>query len=433
MASGAATAVRAACSGAIERCRTLYRACSARFTGGDGAARRPYRVVGRRTANVPPALRAGTSQRDVPTTAILCFLAWLAFAQAALCQAVYTSPYTFTTLAGKSHVGTIGNKSPLHFKPKSVAVDATGNVYFADSHKDVICRITPSGDIAVIAGQLGAAGSADGTGTQARFHNPRGIAIDPAGIIYVADAGNNTIRRISPGGVVTTLAGIAGGFGSDDGTGCDARFNFPVSLAVDNSGNIYVADMFNCTIRKVTSNGVVTTIAGFAGIAGGVDGKGRSALFNFPISVAVDSQDNVYVADLLNNAIRKVTAAGVVTTFAGRMSYATGNADGIGEAARFFHPTGLAVDDSDNIYVGDTDNNTVRRIAPDGAVTTLAGLDGRFGFADGAGSAARFWHPSNLATDRLGNLYVTDLGNAAIRKGSAATSTNTAFTFNTRR
>ena len=365
----------------------------------------------------------------------LCTLALGAIAQVsppALCHALYASPYIFTTIAGNPQAGAAGNQSPCHFKPKSVAVDAAGNVYFADRAKQVICRIMPSGDIAIIAGKLGACGNADGIGSQARFCNPRGLAIDAAGNIYVADTGNNTIRRISPRGVVTTLAGIAGTYGSADGTGCGARFNYPVSLAVDDSGNIYVADLYNATIRKVTSNGIVSTLAGRAGLQGSADGKGRSALFNCPMSVAVDSQENVYVADMFNNAIRKVTAAGIVTTFAGRMSYATGNADGIGDAARFCHPTGLATDNANNVYVADTDNHTVRRIAPDGAVITLAGLDGQFGFADGTGSAARFWAPSNLAIDRLGNLYVTDLNNAAIRKGSAATSTNTAFTLKTR-
>lgn len=368
-------------------------------------------------------------------TTMLCILAWLALAQDSIpawCQAIYTSPYTFTTLAGKSHAPTEGNKSPWHFNPKSIAIDSVGNIYFADARKDVICRITPSGDSTIIAGKFGARGSADGPGSQARFCFPCGIATDAAGNIYVADTGNNTIRSITPAGVVTTLAGRADTFGSADGKGSHARFNYPVSLAVDNSGNIFVADLYNCTIRKVTSNGAVTTIAGMAGISGGIDGKGINALFNFPRSVTVDNNDNVYVADLLNNAIRKITPAGMVTTLAGGMSYATGNADGIGEAAGFSHPAGLATDNAGNIYVADTGNNTVRRIAPDGAVITLAGLNSQFGFVDGTGSAARFWHPGNLALDRLGNLYVTDLSNAAIRKGFAATSTNAAFTSKTR-
>lgn len=365
----------------------------------------------------------------------LCAVTWLGLAQypvPALCQAVYILPYTFTTIAGKPHVPPDTDKSPWHFKPKSVAIDTAGNTYFADTPKNIICRITPSGGITIIAGKSGAGGSADGTGSQARFRFPHGVATDAAGNIYVADSGNNTIRRITPDGIVTTLAGVAGTIGSSNGTGSQARFNYPAGLAVDGLGNIFVADLFNSTIRRVTSNGIVTTIAGQAGVQGSADGKGSRALFNVPISVTVDHKDNVYVADMMNNAIRKITPTGVVTTFAGRMSYTAGDTDGIGETARFYHPDGLATDSAGNLYVSDAGNQTVRRITPDGAVTTIAGLDGQFGFTDGTGSSARFWHPAGLAVDRFGSLYVTDLGNAAIRKGFAATSTNTAFTLKTR-
>lgn len=343
--------------------------------------------------------------------AILCLLALLVLAQSsmpALCQ----TPYTFTTLAG--------NSDAQHFKPKSVAVDTAGNVYFADTRKQVICRMEPSGQITIIAGQLETRGSADGAGTCARFCNPCGIAIDADNNIIVADTGNNTIRRITPEGVVTTIAGLADTAGSLDGKGIYARFNYPVSVAVDRLGNTYVADLFNDAIRRVTRHGTVTTIAGQPGTSGGADGKGSAALFNFPVSIAVDGFQNIYVADMLNNAIRKISTAGVVTTIAGKMSYTGGNVDAMGTAARFAHPSGIVVDNAGNIYVSDSGNDTIRRIAPDGAVTTLAGLAGQSGFADGCGNGARFGNPATLALDRLNNLYVTDLDNAAIRKGSAA-------------
>ncbi len=362
---------------------------------------------------------ARTSLAKLAVPAMFCVLACLAFALCpirALCQ----TPYAFTTLAD--------NKTDFHFKPKSIAVDSAGNVYFADPAKQVICRMQPSGRITIIAGRVGVPGSNDGPGRQAGFSFPRGIAIDPAGNIYVADTGNNTIRRISPDGVVTTIAGLAGTFGCIDGKGIDARFNYPVSVAVDPLGNIYVADLYNCTIRKVTSYGVVTTIAGQPGIEGGVDGMGNRALFSFPIGVAVDNSGNVYVADMMNNAIRKVTTAGMVITFAGKLSYTPGNADGAGSSARFCHPCGVAVDKAGNIYVADSGNDTIRCITPGRVVITLAGLPGQPGFADGIGAAVRFWHPTGLAPDRLGNLYVTDLDNSVIRKGSAAsTNTNTAL------
>jgi sugar lactone lactonase YvrE len=314
-----------------------------------------------------------------------------------------------------------------------VAVDAAGNVYFTDTRKQVVCRMQPSGRISIIAGKLETAGSSDGAGSQARFCYPRGIAVDAANNVLVADSGNNIIRRITPDGVVTTIAGLAGTAGSADGTGENARFNFPVGVAVDHLGNIFVADLYNGTIRKVTSNGVVTTIAGQAGVIDSADGTRSSALFDLPIGVAVDDSDNVYVADWMKNVIRKITTTGLVTTFAGGMSYTAGNADGAGNAARFFHPSGIVLDRSGNIYVADSDNFTIRRIGQDGTVTTLAGLAGHPGFVDGTGSAVRFWHTPALALDKLGNLYVADFENAAIRKGSAAVSksTNTALPLQT--
>jgi len=341
--------------------------------------------------------------------ALVCLFSFLALGQFCI-RASCQTPCKFTTLEEIS--GT------QHFNPKSVAVDADGNVYFPDAKKNVICQMQPSGQISIIAGKSGVSGSADGLGIQASFCNPRGIAIDADDNIFVADTGNNTIRRITPSGRVTTVAGLAGTVGSLDGTGMYARFNYPASIAVDRLGNVYVADLYNSIIRKVNKRGVVTTIAGQPGIAGGADGKGYAALFSFPICIAVDGLQNIYVADMLNNAIRKVTPAGVVTTLAGRLCYTPGSADGAGSCARFCHPCGVAVDNANNIYVSDSGNNTIRRIAPDGVVTTLAGLAGQSGSADGVGEAVRFGHPTALAIDHVGNLYVTDLDNATIRKGS---------------
>ncbi|HEV2455051.1 MAG TPA: NHL repeat-containing protein [Verrucomicrobiae bacterium] len=342
----------------------------------------------------------------------------------ALSQTAYPSPYSFTTLSGKCSAEISGNEGSCHFHPKSVAVNATGDVYFSDIDKHVVCRILPSGQVAAVAGKLGVPGSADGLAGQARFCRPSGIAIDTAGNVFVADTCNNTIRRITLDGMVTTVAGLAGAVGSTDGKGIYARFNCPISVAVDRLDNVFVADLYNNTIRKVTSNGDVTTLAGQPDSPGSVDGWGSAALFNFPIGVAVDGFDNVYVADLMNNAIRRITITGRVTTLAGFMSYIGGNADGVGGAARFRHPSGIVLDSAGNIYVADSGNQTIRRITPNGAVTTVAGLAGNPGFIDGIGSDARFWHPASLALDRLGTLYVTDVNNAAIRKGVAAGSKN---------
>ena len=244
------------------------------------------------------------------------------------------------------------------------------------------------------------------------------MAVDSAGNVYVADSSNYTIRKVTPGGVVTTLAGLARSSGSADGTGSAARFNYPYGVAVDSAGNVYVADTLNHTIRKVTPGGVVTTLAGLARSSGSADGTGSAARFYFPSSVAVDSAGNVYVADMANNTIRKVTPAGVVTTLAG-WAGSGGSADGTGSAARFYNPYGVAVDSAGNVYVADTKNYTIRKVTPGGVVTTLAGQAGYGGSADGTGSDARFYCPWGVAVDSAGNVYVADTNNHTIRQDNA--------------
>ena len=224
-------------------------------------------------------------------------------------------------------------------------------------------------------------GSADGTGSSAQFNYPEGVAVDSSGTVYVADNNNQRIRKITSAGVVTTLAG-SGTFGFADGTGSAAQFYYPQGVAVDSSGTVYVADRNNHRIRNITPAGVVTTLAG-SGTGGFADGTGSSAQFNQPYGVAVDSSGTVYVADTANQRIRKVTSAGVVTTLAGSSPY--GFADGTGSAAQFSDPRGVAVDSSGTVYIGDNGNNRIRKITPAGVVTTLAG-SGVAGFADGTGA-----------------------------------------------
>jgi streptogramin lyase len=204
----------------------------------------------------------------------------------------------------------------------------------------------------------GSAGSTNGTGTAASFNQPYGVAVDASGNVYVAEYAGSLIRKITSGGVVTTLAG-SGSAGADNGTGTAASFYYPVGVAVDASGNVYVADAGNNLIRKITSGGVVTTLAG-TGSAGADNGTGTAASFSNPIGVWVDASGNVYVADEYNNLIRKITSGGVVTTLAGSGSAGAGN--GTGTAASFYSPTGVAVDTSGNVYVADANNNLIRKI-----------------------------------------------------------------------
>jgi prepilin-type N-terminal cleavage/methylation domain-containing protein len=270
---------------------------------------------------------------------------------------------------------------------------------------------TINGGVSTTLAGSGTAGFVDGTGTSAQFNNPNGITVDSSGIIYIADFSNHRIRKITAGGTVSTLAG-SGGTGFADGTGTSAVFNYPHGVAVDTSGNVYVADQSNQRIRKITAGGVVTTLAGSGG-QGFADGTGTSAAFNYPAGITVDASGNVYVADTNNYRIRKITSSGVVTTLAG--SGVSGFADGTGIAAQFFNPTGVAVDSSGNVYVADAQNNRIRKITSSGVVTTLAG-SGAAGFADGTGTAAQFNSPGGVAVDALGTVYVADLSNQRIRK-----------------
>lgn len=284
-----------------------------------------------------------------------------------------------------------------------------------------------------LAGQPGGLGNVDGAGEAARFCQPHGLAIDGAGNVYVADYYNYAIRKIAPDGSVTTLAGSVGEPGSADGAGNAARFDKPMAVAADASGTLFIADSGNHTVRRVAPDGAVTTLAGRPGEPGSADGSGREARFRSPSGVAVDCAGNVYVADTGNHVVRKISTAGPVTTLAGKAELKSGAmvggfADGKGAAAKFRAPRGVAVDGAGNVYVADTDNAVVRKVLPDGTVKTLAGSAGNAGFANGTGAVARFSSPQFVAVDAGGNVYVTDAGNQVVRKitpyGLAATVTN---------
>jgi len=304
--------------------------------------------------------------------------------------------------------------------PDNVAADGAGNLYVADSTSHTIRKVVVStGTVTTIAGTAGMSGSTDGTGAVARFYRPSGVVADGADNVYVADNYNHTIRRIVVStGAVTTIAGTAGMSGSTDGTGAGARFNGPDSVEVDGAGNLYVADFGNHTIRKlVVSTGAVTTIAGTAGMSGSTDGMGAVARFNGPAGVAADGAGNLYVADSGNHTIRKVVVStGAVTTIASTAGM-TGITDGTGAVARFYYPYGIAADGADNLYVADTGNHTIRKVVlSTGAVTTIAGTAGTPDSTDGTGPVARFNGPAHVAADGAGNLYVADLNNRAIRQ-----------------
>lgn len=323
---------------------------------------------------------------------------------------------TVTTLAGLAGRSSSldGQGQAARFEePFAVAGDGT-YVYVADHTDHSIRRVAADGTVTTLAGKAGSYGSTDGQGASARFHAPTGIAADGSGNVYVADNGNATIRKITAAGVVTTLAGSAGSKGTTDGAASAARFASPAGVTVDQAGNLFVVDSEASTLRKITSAGVVTTMAGSAYSNGLVDGSGSGARFSFPYDVAVDSAGNLYVTDRNNHAVRKITSAGVVTTLAG--SGSAGNSNGTGSAAKFTFPSGIAVTSAGTVYVADTDNQVIRKISPTGVVTTAAGNG--VGSADGVGTAASFWNPKDVAVDANGNLFVADKSNYLIRKGS---------------
>lgn len=261
----------------------------------------------------------------------------------------------------------------------------------------------------------GNSGNVDGMGVSADFNNPAGIAADNSGNLYIADYYNNSIRKITPSGMVTTLAGN-GNSDLVDGLGTAASFYRPTCLAVDTNGNVFVADQFNHCIRKITPAGMVTTFAG-NGIPGYTDGLGSAASFYYPYGVAIDGAGNLYVADQTNQRIRKISPAGLVTTIAG--SGIASFADGSGIAASFNYPTGIAVDNNGNVYVADYYNNRIRKIGPTGDVTTLAG-NGLPGSVDGNALSASFFNPAGIFVDNNDDVYVAEFSNHYIRKISSA-------------
>jgi sugar lactone lactonase YvrE len=327
---------------------------------------------------------------------------------------VNSSSQIVSTLAGtgqtgSANTGTSTGRSSFGF-PVGIAVDASGNLYVADRDNSVIWMINPSGTVTNLAGS-GQMGFANGPSSVASFTYPVGVAVDATGNVYVADQGNNVIRLISAAGMVSTFAG-SGSAGFSNGSGTSASFNGPYAIAVDNQGNVYVTDVQNFAIRKISPSGAVSTLAG-SGSRGFSNGTGASASFNAPYSIAVDNQGNVYVGDLGNFAIRKISPSGAVSTLAG--SGAIGSANGAGQYATFNSPSGVAVDNKGNVYVGDAGNNLIRLITPTGLVSTYAG-SGASGFQNGYAYSATFYGPSAIAADASGNIYVVDKGNDLIRK-----------------
>ena len=336
-------------------------------------------------------------------------------------------------------VSTIANdfeataSAPPGVGPAGIAVDSSGNLYVADPINNIIEKLSPTGVLQTIAGQSGQRGSENGPAATAHFNGPTGLDLDAAGDIFVADQYNSTIRKITPAGIVSTLAGTPNTFGSRDGPGSSATFSQPTALAIDAAGNIYVADAANVDpsspsgpsdlVRKIDSNGNVTTVAQIP----------APDLYNLQ-GIAVDRQGDIFVSIgafdsywysvgfpvVYGDAIYEVSTGGTVSVFAGQPEVNGAN-DGIGVQAQFHNPGGLAVDSGGNLYVADKGNYTIREITPAGVVTTVGGLAGYSGSVDGPGSQARLSGPEALAVDASGNVFISD--GRTVRRGIPAINT----------
>ena len=345
----------------------------------------------------------------------------------------------FTTIVGMpGNSGSAdGTNAMARFNsPGSLAVDAAGNICISDVANNTIRRLTHAGTnwvVTTIAGLAGNPGSVDGTNSGALFDRPNGLAIDHVGNLFVADHYNHTIRKVAPADtnwIVTTIAGVAGLHGSADGTNSQARFWSPTGITIDASNHLYVTDTANFTVRElqqVGTNWVVTTIAGTVAPAigpnpGSTDGTNADAQFDFPCGIAVGSSGRLYVADWGNHTIRQLAQIGtnwVVTTIAGTAG-SMGSADGSGTVATFNFPIDICADAAGNLFVSDQSNDTIRNLVPSQGgwmVSTIGGSPLRVGTTDGLGAAARFKLPWGIAVNAANELYVADWGNQTIRKG----------------
>ena len=328
-----------------------------------------------------------------------------------------------TTLAGDGTMDYGGDGGPatqarLSY-PNGVATDSAGNIYIADLYNNRIRKVDTSGIITTIAGTGAAGFSGDGgPAILAEFNTPGAVAVDAAGNIYIADGTNVRVRKVATNGIVTTIAGTGvEGFSGDGGPAVSAMIS-PSDIAVDADGNLYIADLNNARIRKVDTNGIITTLAGMGGQGYFGDGEqAKWANFYYPKSVAADSAGNIYVADWYNHRIRKIDSSGIITTVAGDGTPGYGGDGGLATQAQINYPEGVEVDAAGNIFIADNFNQRIRKVDTYGIITTLAG-NGIAGYGGDGGPATQAilrW-PSGVAVDAAGNIFIADIQNNRIRK-----------------
>lgn len=356
------------------------------------------------------------------TAAALLMVAALALLPG-LAQIQVPGPYTVSTLAGTGTAGSEGDGGPATEaqvnNPFGLAFDSSGNLYIADQLNNRIRKLTPDGKLSTIAGTGKASYSGDGgEATSADLNHPCGIAIDSAGNLYIADTANNSIRKITSAGTISTFAGTGQiGNTGDGGEASKAVFDHPIGLALDSQGKLYIADTSNNRIRVVGTDGKIDAFAG-SGTAGstGDGGPAKDARLNRPQGLFVDSSGVVYIADTFNHRIRKVDTDGTITTVAGVGTPGYSGDGGPATKAELRYPKSVVKDAAGNLFIVDSFNARIRVVTPDGIIQTVAG-DGFHGYAgdDGPAAKARFRFPSGLAVDPQGRLYVTDTQNNRVR------------------
>jgi trimeric autotransporter adhesin len=306
--------------------------------------------------------------------------------------------------------------------PTAVAIDFVGNLFIADSENDRIRKVTVAGVTSTVAGNGTRGFNGDGgQATAAQLYYPNGVAIDSSGNLYIADSRNNRIRKVTVAGVISTVAGNGiGGFGGDGGQAASAALNGPNAVAVDSTGNLYIADSYNNRIRKLSPAGVITTVAG-NGTQGfsGDGGQATAAQLNYPSGMAVDSAGNIFISDRENHRIRRVSVAGVISTIAGNGARGFSGDGGLATLAQLSYPSGMAFDSTGNLYIAVSDR--IRKVTVAGVISTVAG-NGNAGFSGDGGqaTAAILWAPNGVAFDSADNLYIADSGNNRIRKVTAS-------------
>ncbi len=331
--------------------------------------------------------------------------------------------YTISTFAGNNTSGFSGDGSAATSAqisgPYGIAIDSAGNLFFADQHNHRIRKVDNSGNISTVAGNGTSGFSGDGSGaTSAELASPLGVAVDSSGNLYIADTGNNRIRKVTSGGTISTIAGLdTAGFSGDGAAATSAELSTPVGIAVDSSGNLYIADTGNNRIRKIGTDGNINTIAG-DGTAGsaGDNGPAAYARLKAPRGVTLDGAGNLYIADADNNRIRKVTTDGTITTVAGSAASGFAGDGGPANAAVLNGPRSVAVDTAGNLYISDYYNSRVRKVAANGTIFTIAG-NGLFAYYGDGGPAtdAILNFPLGIAVGSGGKVYISDSANNVIR------------------